>query len=125
MSMNCMPPRLIESIKLATLPAANARILNSEMWNSGSSTFISTKITPTGKGTATITGNLTLHGVTKPLTLKARFFGTGVNPLDKADTTGFEATGTIKRGDFGIKTYLPLVGDDVQLTISGAFELQE
>jgi polyisoprenoid-binding protein YceI len=80
---------------------------------------------PTGKSTATIAGDLTLHGVTKPVTLKARFIGAGVNPLDKAFTTGFEATGTIKRGDFGIKTYLPLVGDNVQLTISGTFELQK
>jgi polyisoprenoid-binding protein YceI len=88
-------------------------------------TFTSTKVAPTGKSTATITGDLTLHGVTKPVTLKARFIGAGVNPLDKAFTTGFEATGAIKRGDFGIKTYLPLVGDNVQLTISGTFELQK
>ena len=59
------------------------------------------------------------------MALKARFFGAGVNPLDKAYTAGFEAMGMIKRGDFGIKTYLPLIGDDVQLTISGAFELQQ
>ena len=52
-------------------------------------TFASTKVTPIGKGTATITGDLALHGVTRLVTLKARFFGAGVNPLDKASTTGF------------------------------------
>ncbi len=41
-SMNCMPPRPIASIRLAMLPAANARILNSEMRNSGSATLVST-----------------------------------------------------------------------------------
>jgi polyisoprenoid-binding protein YceI len=43
----------------------------------------------TGKTTATIDGDLTLHGVTRPIVLKARFIGTGINPVDKADTVGF------------------------------------
>jgi polyisoprenoid-binding protein YceI len=113
---------------LTTAPALDDELRGDKWFDVAhfpTATFTSTKVTPTGKGTATITGDLTLHGVTKPVTLKARFFGAGVNPLDKAYTTGFEATGTIKRGDFGIKTYLPLIGDDVQLTISGAFELQQ
>ncbi len=88
-------------------------------------TFTSSRITITGKGRATITGELMLHGVTKPMTLQARFIGAGVNPLDKAYTVGFEATGMIKRGDFDVKTYLPMVGDDVRLTIAGAFERQQ
>jgi polyisoprenoid-binding protein YceI len=54
--------------------------------------------------------------------LHVRFIGAGVNPIDKAYTVGFEATGTIKRSDFGVKTYLPAVGDEVQLSIAGAFE---
>lgn len=87
-------------------------------------TFASTKIVRTGRQSATIVGDLTLHGVTKPVTLKARLVGSGVNPLDKAFTAGFEATGAIKRSDFGIKTYLPLLGDEVRLTIAGAFELR-
>jgi polyisoprenoid-binding protein YceI len=87
-------------------------------------TFTSTRVALSGKDTATIAGNLTLHGVTKAITLQAHFIGAGVNPLDKAFTAGFEATGTIKRSDFGVKTYVPLVGDDVHLTIAGAFELQ-
>jgi len=78
-------------------------------------------VVPTAEG-ATITGNLTLHGVTKPVVLHVRFIGAGVNPIDKAYTVGFEATGTIKRSDFGVTTYLPAVGDEVQLSIAGAFE---
>lgn len=87
-------------------------------------TFTSTKVVAMGKDGAKITGNLTLHGVTRPETLTAHFVGAGINPLDKKYTVGFEATGTIKRSEFGVKTYVPLVGDAVRLTIAGAFELQ-
>ena len=86
-------------------------------------TFVSTRVVPTADG-ANVTGNLTLHGITKPVVLHVRFIGAGVNPLDKAYTVGFEATGTIKRSDFGVTTYLPAVGDEVQLNIAGAFERQ-
>jgi polyisoprenoid-binding protein YceI len=86
-------------------------------------TFSSTKVVPTAKG-LTVTGNLTLHGVTKPVVLEVRFIGAGVNPLDKAYTVGFEATSTIKRSDFGVTTYVPAVSDEVQLNIAGAFEQQ-
>jgi polyisoprenoid-binding protein YceI len=89
-----------------------------------SATFTSTKVASSSNGEATITGNLTLHGVTKPVVLHAHFIGAGVNPIDKAYTVGFEATTTIKRSEFGVSTYVPAVGDDVQLTIAGAFELQ-
>lgn len=83
-------------------------------------TFKATKITVTGKTTGTITGDLTLHGVTKPVTLDATFNGAGEN-MFKAYVLGFNATGVIKRTDFGIKTYAPAVGDDVTLTISAEF----
>lgn len=87
-------------------------------------TFLSTRITKTGADTATIAGDLTLHGVTKPVTLQAHLVGSGTNPLDKSFTVGFEATGVIERGDFGIKQYLPLLGDDVTLRIDVAFVLK-
>ena len=87
-------------------------------------TFTSTKVTATGADSADIAGTLTLHGVTQPVILKAHLVGSGTNPLDKSVTVGFEAIGTIKRSEFGIKQYVPLVGDDVRLTISGAFVLQ-
>jgi polyisoprenoid-binding protein YceI len=87
--------------------------------------FVSTKVTPAGANEATIAGELTLHGVTKPLTLKAHFVGAGVNPMNKAYTVGFEGTGVIKRTDFGVSKYAPMIGDEVQLTINAAFELQQ
>ena len=88
-------------------------------------TFVSTKVAPEGKDRAKVTGDLTLHGVTKPVTLDVTLVGAGVNPLNKKVTVGFEATGTLKRSEFGVKTYVPLIGDELHLTIAGAFEKQD
>jgi len=87
-----------------------------------SMTFKSTTVTPGDKDTAKVMGDLTLHGVTKPVTLDVRFIGSGVNPLAKKYTTGFVITGDIKRSDFGVKKYVPLIADEVHLEINGAFE---
>ena len=62
---------------------------------------------------AVVTGDLTFHGVTRPLELQAKFNAAGPNPLDKAYTTGFEVSGDLKRSDYGVKTYLPVIGDEV------------
>jgi len=84
--------------------------------------FTSTKVQPTGARTALIAGNLTFHGVTKPVLLNASFNASGTNPLSKAYTVGFNATTQIRRSEFGVKTYVPLIGDQVTLRISAAFE---
>ena len=85
-------------------------------------TFTSTKVTSTGPDSATITGDLTMHGVTKPVTLTAKFVGAGANPMSKAYTVGFDATGTVKRSEFGVTKYVPVIGDEVELSLHGAFE---
>lgn len=84
--------------------------------------FVSQAVTQTGPRTARISGTVTMHGVSKPMVLDATFGGAGVNPLSKAYTAGFKATGTVKRSDFGVTKYVPLVGDAVTLTITAAFE---
>ena len=84
--------------------------------------FVSTSVTRTGPGTARIAGTLTLHGVSKPFVLDASFVGAGANPMSKAYTVGFKATGRLKRTDFGISKYAPLVSDEVTLTIAAPFE---
>lgn len=83
--------------------------------------FKSTKVTPTGPDRATVAGELTIHCVTKPVVLQARFHGAGANPLTKAYTVGFDATGKIKRSQFGVTKYVPLVSDDVELILSAPF----
>ena len=57
-------------------------------------TFTSTNVSLAGNGEVTIAGDFTLHGVTKPIVLHAHLVGAGVNPIDKAYTVGFQASGT-------------------------------
>ncbi len=85
-------------------------------------TFHSTKIVRTGEATADVEGDLTIHGVTHHEVLHAKFNRAGVNMMDKAYTAGFEVSGVIKRSDFGVKQYVPYVGDEVTLIISAGFE---
>ena len=83
--------------------------------------FESTKVEASGMR-AKITGNLTLLGVTKPVVLDAEFTGAGKNPMSQKATIGFHGTTTLKRSDWGMAKYVPMVGDDVKINISIAFE---
>ena len=85
-------------------------------------TFKSTSVKPTGAGAADITGDLTLHGVTRPVVVQATFVQAGVSPIDKKYTVGFSGKTTIKRSEFGIKTYVPAISDDVTLRIDAEFK---
>lgn len=87
-------------------------------------TFVSTSVKPDGANGADITGNLTIHGVTKPVTLDAAFHGAGIQPMNKKENVGFVATGTIKRSDFGMAMAVPMVSDAIELKIVAAFEKQ-
>jgi polyisoprenoid-binding protein YceI len=118
-------------VPVASVSTTNAKLdgeLKSDQWLDAGKypdmTFKSDKVVATGKDTADVEGQLTLHGVTKPVTLHATFNGAGVNVMDKHYTVGFEAKGRIKRSDFGVKTYVPLIGDEVDLILSAAFEKQ-
>jgi polyisoprenoid-binding protein YceI len=87
--------------------------------------FRSTAIKRTGDTTGEITGNLTLGGVTKPVTLKAQFHGGTQGPLGQDNyQLGFSAEGTIKRSDFGLTKMIwtSTVSDDVTLFIAAEFE---
>jgi polyisoprenoid-binding protein YceI len=111
---------------LTTVPVLTEELKGDKWFDAAkypAATFTSTKVVASAEG-ATITGNFTLRGVTKPVVLQAHFLRAGVNPIDKAYTIGFQATGTIKRTDYGISLYAPAVGDEVSLTIAAAFELQ-
>jgi polyisoprenoid-binding protein YceI len=64
-----------------------------------------------------VNGDLTLRGVTKPVTLKVDAFNCGAHPVNKKTMCGADVTTTIKRSDFGVKFGIPAVGDDVKLSI--------
>lgn len=117
------------AIPVASVSTTNAKLddeLRSAQWLDAGAFptihFVSTRVVPAGDGHAQIFGDLTLHGVTRPVVLTAQFHGAGVNPIDKAYTVGFDATAQILRSDFGVKNYLPLLGDALTIRISAAFE---
>lgn len=80
-------------------------------------TFKSTGIEKTGDKTANITGDLTLLGVTKPVTLAVQQNNMGKHPMKDIKASGFSANGKIKRSDFGMKGGIPMVSDDVDIII--------
>lgn len=78
--------------------------------------FVSTNVDVTGEKTAKVTGDLTLHGVTKPVVLDVTLNQIAENMFG-LKTAGFKATTTIVRSEFGIDTYAPALGDEVQIYI--------
>jgi polyisoprenoid-binding protein YceI len=80
-------------------------------------TFVSTKVDVLNDTTAKVEGALTLHGVSKPVTLMVELNKIGKNPINDRMTAGFSATTHIKRSDFNMNTLLPNLGDDVSIDI--------
>jgi polyisoprenoid-binding protein YceI len=64
-----------------------------------------------------VTGDLNLHGVTRPVTLDVTIVRVGINPRSHLPTVGFDATTTLKRSDFGLGKYVPQVSDEIQMHI--------
>lgn len=83
--------------------------------------FVSTRFERTGDARGTLTGDLTIHGVTQPVTLDVTFNGYAPNPLTKEATLGFSAQGHFSRAKFGLSTWYPAVGDDVRVRIEAEF----
>jgi len=81
-------------------------------------TYKSTRIKINDDKTATVEGNLTIQGVSKPVTLDVNSINCGPNPMRKEIyVCGFNAEGEIKRSDFGVTYALPAIGDDMKLSI--------
>ena len=83
-------------------------------------TFRSTKVEKTGENGLKVTGELTVHGVTKVVTLDATVNKIGIFEIPgviKAPAAGFDATTIIKRSDFGVTKYLPVVSDEIPVRI--------
>ena len=129
---NLAAAKLDVTVPVATVETTN-RELNGEFFSDEffdaekfrTMRFVSTGLTRTGERTAKVAGNLTLHGITKPVTLDVTFNGAGPNAFSKVLTLGFKAEGVVKRSDFGMAKYVPIVSDETHITISAAFELQK
>jgi polyisoprenoid-binding protein YceI len=80
-------------------------------------TFVSDKITMVNKNTAKVQGILTVHGVSKPITLSMKFNKSGMNPISNKQTVGFSGTAQLKRSDFDMNAFAPSLGDLVKIEI--------
>jgi polyisoprenoid-binding protein YceI len=81
-------------------------------------TFKSTKVQPLGGHKFNVTGDLTVHGVTKTVVLAATLNKVGPHPMTKAQSIGFDAAASIKRSDFGVGAYVPKVSDEISIRIT-------
>jgi polyisoprenoid-binding protein YceI len=131
-----MPEKSSVSISVET---ASANVMNSEVLGQlvgpavfdpakfPAATFKSTSVTRTGPTTGKMTGDLTLHGVTKSVMFDVTFNGGLQAPVGNAYDIGFHATATIKRSDYGLDKMMwnSFVGDDVKLTIEALFTQQK
>jgi polyisoprenoid-binding protein YceI len=81
-------------------------------------TFKSTSVKFDGDKPVAVNGNLTIKGVTRPVTLTVTSFKHAMHPMMKRDAIGANATTTVKRSDFNMGKYAPLVGDDVTIDIA-------
>lgn len=104
----------------------NNQIRGDESWEklfqSMAITFRSTRIERSDSTHGTMYGDLTLAGVTKPVTLQLRVNKIGKNEVSEHPSVGISATTTLKRSQFGLDAYSDLVGDDlaVQIQVEGA-----
>ncbi|MCF1192248.1 YceI family protein [Mangrovimonas sp. AS39] len=85
--------------------------------------FKTTELKAKGKGKFKLTGDLTMHGVTKSVTLDLIYRGQTTNPMSSKLTTSFQVTGVIKRSDFSVGDKFPevIVSDEVRIKFSGEF----
>jgi polyisoprenoid-binding protein YceI len=83
--------------------------------------FVSTHFERTGNAIGKLTGDLTIRGATRPITLDVTFNGYAPDPLTKEDKLGFSAQGRFSRSQFGLGTWYPAVGDDVHVSIQAEF----
>ncbi len=103
------------------VPKLDEHLKGADFFDAGkfpTATFKSTAVAAAGTNKLTVTGDLTVKGITKPVTLDVTLNGAGEHPMAKKQAIGFSATGTLKRTDFGVGAYAPNVSDDVQLRIT-------
>ncbi|AUW58350.1 hypothetical protein C1T17_09785 [Sphingobium sp. SCG-1] len=108
------------------IPKLDEHLMKPDFFDSAkfpTATFVSTSVKVEGT-TADISGNLTIKGITKPVVLDATFYGAGKGVLQMGgkENVGFNATTMIKRSDFGMGYGVPMVGDEIELKITAAFQ---
>ncbi|HEY8586897.1 MAG TPA: YceI family protein [Rhodanobacter sp.] len=103
------------------VPALNEHVKKPDFLDAGKYpvvTFKSSAVQPLGDNKFKVTGDLTVHGVTRPVVLDATLNRIGPHPMSKVPSIGFDATASIKRSDFGVGGYVPNIGDDLTIRIT-------
>ena len=103
------------------VPAFNEHLLGEDFFDAAKHpviTFVSTRVEASGDNKLRVFGDLTLHGVSKPVLLDVTINKIGEQPMAKRPAAGFDAVTTIKRSEFGIGKYVPNVSDEVQIRIT-------
>lgn len=125
---NASAARVEAKVEIASLDVANddfARTLMGRNWFDAAAypeaVFKSTLIEKTGETTGRMTGDLTLHGVTAPVTLDVAFNGGAQDLLRGGYVVGFSAHGSFSRKAFGVDRFEGIVGDDVAIEIEAEF----
>ena len=120
--------RLTALIDMTSLDVANpdfaATLMGPDWFNAGAhpqAVFRSTGVSRTEGNNAAVMGELTLNGVTRPITLAVRLNGSGYDRLRGADVVGFSAETEINRSEFGISRFAGPVGETVRIEIEAEF----
>ena len=103
------------------VPALDAHLKEADFFDAAKYpdvTFKSTQVRAAGADKLMVTGNLTVHGVTRPVTLDVSINKVGGQPMWNAAAVGFDATATLKRTDFGVGAYVPAVSDAIRVHIT-------
>ena len=103
------------------VPKLDEHLKGADFFDAGkfpTATFKSTSVAAAGTNKLTVTGDLTVKGTTKPVTLDVTINGAGEHPMMKLPSVGFDATTTLKRSDFGVGAYAPAVSDEVKVRIT-------
>jgi polyisoprenoid-binding protein YceI len=85
-------------------------------------TFHSTAYEETSESTGRLTGDLSVRGVTKPVTLDVTINSAAMNPLNRREMIGFSASGVLNRSDYGLTAYSSLISDELSLSVQVEFE---
>ena len=117
---------VVVTIPLASLntgvPALDDHLRSKDFFETAKFPVATFKSTKVDKGAAAdrlrVTGDLSLHGVTKPVTLDVTVVKIGTNPRTNLATVGFDAMTALKRSDFGLGRFVPQVSDDIQIHIT-------
>ena len=105
----------------AFVPDLTEHLLSADFFDAAkfpSASFKSTRVEAAGEGRLKVSGELSLHGVTRPVVLDVRLNKAAAHPVSKRAAIGFDASTTIKRSDFGLAKFVPNVSDEVEIRIT-------